>query len=330
MKKTRVCELLSIRYPIIQAPLVWISGAELVAAVSAAGGLGVLGPNAGATTSTSDPAETGERLRRQIKKVRSLTDKPFGVNINVSSTRAPALSDAGIRVILEEGVKVAALVGDEPERYARKLKDAGVTVLLRAQPVNVEAARKAEQAGVDILAAVGFEGGGHSGADRLPNSVLIPQIVDAVGIPVVAGGGISDGRGVVSALALGAEGVYLGTLFIATNECPAHQVFKQAIVNATDTATETWSTSTGVARALRSPVADQCVQMELSGKPARDRENLYRPGMRTGPMEGSWETGTFLCGAGAGLIREVKSAGAVVRDIVDEADGLLSRMSGMK
>jgi enoyl-[acyl-carrier protein] reductase II len=224
VKKTRVCELLGIDYPVLQAPMNWITGAELAAAVSEAGGLGIIGPNAGATTVTEDVEETGERLRQQIRKARSLTGKPFGVNITSASAALrpgnDSFSDKCTRVVIEEGVPIAVLTGDSPEICTKKLKDAGIKVLHRSLPVSVEIARKAEQAGIDAFIAVGFEGGGHTGCYKIPTFVLVPQMVDALHIPVIAGGGIVDGKGMAAALALGAEGVYMGTAFLVATECP--------------------------------------------------------------------------------------------------------------
>ena len=323
LENTRICKLLAIQYPVIQAPMTWITSAELVVAVSNAGGLGVLGPNAGARTITTDVVETGERLRRQIRKVKSLTDNPFGVNV-VSFSQANPYSDQCVKVVLEEGVPSVVIVGNELERYTKQMKDARIKVLHRAMPVNIEVARKAEQSGIDALIAVGLEGGGHLGYDRIPTFVLIPQIMDTVQIPVVAGGGIVDGRGMAAALALGAEGIYLGTRFIATVECPAHPVFKRAMLDAAETSTMTCSGTTGVLRALKTPLFNRCLQMEATGSTPEECERVYRPGFLSGMLEGNMTEGTFPCGAGVGLIREVKSAAEVVQSIVREADQILT------
>ena len=254
MKKTLLCELLGIEYPVIQAPMNWITGAELAGAVSDAGGLGVIGPNAGERTQTNDVVETGERLRRQIRKVKSMTDKPFGVNLMTffadHADSSKAFSDQCLQVILEERVPVAVLAGSGPKEYTERLKKEQVKVLFRPLQPNIVTAREAEEAGVDALIAVGFEAGGHAGYDRIPTLVLIPQIVDAVQIPVVAGGGIVDGRGMAAALALGAQGIFMGTRFVATTECSAHQNVKKAIVDAGDTSTVTVTGTVGVLRAL--------------------------------------------------------------------------------
>lgn len=328
MKKNRLCELLGIEYPVIQAPMNWITWAELAAAVSNAGGLGVIGPNAGERTETKDVVETGERLRRQIKKVKSLTKKPFGVNLMTSFLDHPGGGEAFTKrcfeVILEEGIPVAVIAGSGPEKYVKQLKNAGIKVLHRGMPVNVTAAKEAEQAGVDALVAVGFEGGGHTGHDRIPTFVLIPQIVGALQIPVVAGGGIVDGRGMAAALALGAEGIYMGTRFIATKECPAHQTVKQAILDATDTSTATVTGPNGVLRALRTPLMERCLQMEANGSSPQEVSNVYRPRYMKGMLEGNMIEGVFVCGAGAGLIKELKSAAEVVRDVINETGEILA------
>lgn len=234
--KTRITELLGIKYPIIQASMAWITDAGLAAAVSDAGGLGTIGPNSGYNRITRDVTETGERLREQIRKLKSLTDRPFAVNFVVGS---PGLDkdfgDRCIEVGIEEKVPVAVVSQGSPRVHTRRLKEAGMKVIHVC--ASVEHARKAEDAGVDAVVASGTEGGGHSGFDQITTLCLVPQVADAVKIPVVAGGGVGDARGLVAALALGAEGVYMGTRFIATRECPAHPNVKQAILDCRDAST---------------------------------------------------------------------------------------------
>jgi enoyl-[acyl-carrier protein] reductase II len=327
MKKTSVCDLLGIEYPIIQAPMNWITCAELAAAVSAAGGLGVLGPNAGESVETSDVEETGERLRRQVRKVRSLTDKPFGVNLmtafadHADNTRA--FSEEFLKVMVEEKVPVAVLAGSSPQEYTRRLKEKGLKVIYRPLRPNVETAREAESAGVDAFIAVGFEAGGHAGYDCIPTFVLIPQIVDAIAIPVIAGGGIMDGRGMAAALCLGAQGVFMGTRFIATTECTAHKNVKDAVVAAGDCSTATVAGTVGMLRALRTPLIQRCIELEARGASLQDISTAYRPGYAKGMVHGDTDDGAFVCGAGAGLIREIVSAGTVVRDMAAEADAVV-------
>lgn len=330
MKKSLLCELLGIKYPVIQAPMNWITGAELAAAVSHAGGLGVIGPNAGERTQTNDVMETGERLRRQIRKVKSVTDKPFAVNLMTffadHADNSKAFSDQCLQVIIEERVPVAVLAGSAPKEYTQRLKEEHVKVLFRPLRPNIITASEAEEAGVDALIAVGFEAGGHAGYDCIPTLVLVPQIVDAVQIPVVAGGGIVDGRGMAAALALGAQGVFMGTRFVATTECSAHQNVKNAILDATDTSTVTVRGTVGVLRALKSPLMGRCIQLEVGGSSPQETSNLYRPGYAIGMVQGNVMEGTFVCGAGAGLIKEIKGAAEVVRDIVREAEQIVGRL----
>ncbi|HEY77953.1 MAG TPA: enoyl-[acyl-carrier-protein] reductase FabK [Dehalococcoidia bacterium] len=331
MKKTRLCDLLGIDYPVIQAPMNLITGAELASAVSNAGGLGVIGPNAGAREETNDVVETGERLRQQIRKTKSLTNKTFGVNLMCASTDlrpdSKPFSDQCTKVVVEEGVPVAVLAGDEPERYVKQLKGAGIKVLHRALPVNVEIAKRAEQSGIDAFIAVGFEGGGHTGFHRVPTFVLVPQVVDALQIPVIAGGGIVNGRSMAAALALGAEGVYIGTGFIVATECPAHQNVKWAIISASDTSTTTIAGLGGIVlRALKTPLIERCIQMEANGNATEEITKLYRSGYRKGMLEGDRERGTFIFGAGAGSIQELKSAGEIVKNIIEETEQILQTL----
>jgi enoyl-[acyl-carrier protein] reductase II len=330
MKKTRLCELLGIEYPIIQAPMDWITNAELVAAVSNAGGLGVLGPNAGQRTVTTSVVETGERLRREIRRTKSLTDKPFGVNL-ISNKGADEFaydhfSDRCHQVVLEEGVPVVVTVGDGPGTYTGSLKEAGIKVIHRPISSTRATAVEAEQAGVDAVACVGFEGGGHPGSVSESTSVLVPQIVDAVSIPVVAGGGIGDGRGIIAALAWGAEGAYIGTRFMATTECGAHENLKRAIVEAADESTVALPSTLGAMRALRNPMTARCQEMKRRGCSLREITDMYHSGYMRGMLEGDGENGTFVCGAACALVTRVQSASAVVRELVEQADQVLARL----
>lgn len=234
--KTRITELLGIRYPVIQAPMAWITDAGLAGAVSAAGGLGTIGPNSGFNRVTTDVGETGERLREQIRKLRSITDRPFAVNFVVGAAGLDKeFSERWIEVGIEERVPVAVVSQGSPRTHTQRLKAAGMKVIHVC--ACVDHARKAEEAGVDAVVASGTEGGGHSGFEQITTFCLTPQVAEAVSIPVIAGGGIGDARGLVAAVALGAEGVYMGTRFIATQECPAHPSVKATILKCTDTGT---------------------------------------------------------------------------------------------
>lgn len=234
--KTRITEMLGIKYPIILAPMAWITDADLAAAVSNAGGLGTIGPNAGFKTVTTDVEETGERLREQIKKFREMSDKPFAVNFVVGVVGWDRdYSDKCVQVGIEERVPVAIVSQGSPLVYTQRLKEAGMKVIQVCSIV--KHVKKAEEAGVDAVVCSGTEGGGHSGFDQVTTLCLVPQAADAVSIPVIAGGGIVDARGLMGALALGAEGVYMGTRFMVTQECPAHPNVKNLVLETTDTGT---------------------------------------------------------------------------------------------
>ncbi|HNV65373.1 MAG TPA: nitronate monooxygenase [Smithellaceae bacterium] len=231
--KTRITEILNIKHPIVLAAMAWVTNAEMVAAISEAGGLGTIGPNAGARVVTRDVQETGERLRKQIQSVKKLTDKPFAVNFVVSAGGLEKkFSECCMKVAMEERVPVAIVSQGSPSAYTKQLQEAGMKVIHVC--ASVTHALKAQKAGVDAIVASGTEGGGHSGFDQNTTFCLVPQVTRAVKIPVIAGGGIADGRQLTAALALGAEGVYVGTRFIATRECPAHETFKKVIVNSKD------------------------------------------------------------------------------------------------
>ena len=231
--KTEVTELLGIEHPVLLAAMAWVTNAEMVAAISNAGALGTLGPNAGARTVTIDVNETGERLREQIKRVKSLTDLPFAVNFVVGVAGLDKVySDRCVEVGIGERIPIAIISQGNPNVYTERLKNAGIKVVHVC--ATVRHAQKAQEAGVDAIVASGTDGGGHSGFDQNTTFCLVPQVVEAVNIPVIAGGGVANGRQLLAALALGAEGVYVGTRFIATAECPAHEGYKKIILSSKD------------------------------------------------------------------------------------------------
>ena len=233
---TRLTRLLKIQHPIVLAPMAWITDADLAAAVSEAGGLGTIGPNAGFQSVTRDVEETGERLREQIRKCRQMTHHPFAVNFVVGVVGWDRdFSDRCLEVGIEEKIPVAIVSQGSPQVYTQRLKAEGITVIHVCS--TVRHVQKAESAGVDAVVVSGTEGGGHSGFDQLTTFCLVPQASLAVEIPVIAGGGVVDARGLVGALSLGAEGIYMGTRFMATKECPAHINVKKAVLAATDTST---------------------------------------------------------------------------------------------
>lgn len=232
MRKTEICKLLGIEYPIIQASMAWVSNAQLVAAVSEAGGMGTLGPNAGAETITKDAKITGERLRSQIMKVRELTDKPFAVNFPIGIGKDRVYSDRCVEVGIEEKIPVAIVSEGSAALYTEKLHDAGIIVFHVVH--TPKHAKAAEEAKVDAIITSGAEGGGHSGFEQLTTFASTPQITNDVDIPVVMGGGVVDGRGLAAALVLGAAGVYVGTRFLVTIESSAHQNVKELLLRASE------------------------------------------------------------------------------------------------
>ena len=331
---TSLCRTLAIDVPIIQAPMNWATDARLVAAVSNAGGLGVLGPNAGDEPPSADPQSVGERLRRQIQAIRKLTPKSFAVNVPIGRERNRIFSDRSIEVLLEERVRIAIVVTGSPEVYTARLKEAGVFVIHAV--ASVKHARKAESCGVDAVVAEGFDAGGHSGFDEMPTASLVPQVVEACAIPVIAAGGIVDGRGLVAALGYGAQAVYMGSRFMATVECPIHDKVKQAIVAAADTGTTSWGRKTAIARTLKNRFTESYRELELSGA---TREQLHQfiadyskmPGGRrvAGLRGGDLDEGEVYLGTGAGLIRDVVTCAEVIGRTMKEAHHTLGRLNSI-
>jgi enoyl-[acyl-carrier protein] reductase II len=318
MKHTRLCDLLGIDYPIIQGGMVWIASAELAAAVSNAGGLGLISPNAG----MSRNGDQVENLKKQIEIAKGLTSKPFGVNLPIlNNPQIEALVDA----VIKARVKVVVTAAGNPALYTSRFKEAGIKVLHLVAAVRH--AQSAEKRGVDAVIAEGYEAGGHNGLDELTTLTLVPQVVDAVAIPVVAAGGIADARGVVAALALGAEGVQMGTRFVATRECGAHQNFKDAIVKASDTDTAITGRKLGPTRILKNEIAAKLLDMEATGASAEELLAFIGSSRsRTGQFEGDLANGEAYCGSIAGMIKEIKSVAEIIRNIVDDYDAVLARL----
>jgi enoyl-[acyl-carrier protein] reductase II len=310
--RTRVTELFGIRYPVIQAGMVWVSGHHLAAAVSRAGGLGLLGAGSMKT----------DLLREQIRKAHAATDRPLGVNI-------PLLrQDAGdlITVSIEEGIRIVFTSAGHPGRHIDVLKKAGCTVTHVVS--SVKQARKTEDVGCDAVVAEGFEAGGHNGMDEITTMALIPQVVDAVGIPVIAAGGIADGRGVLAALALGAEGAQIGTRFAATQESSAHEQFKQLLLDADDAGTVLALRSLAPVRLLKTPFALRALEAERRGDSREALLDLLGAKReRRGMFEGDLEEGEFEAGQGAGLIQDLPSAEDVLHRMVAEYTAALRRVA---
>ncbi len=304
--KTRVTQLLGTEYPIIQGGMAWVAEAGLAAAVSAAGGLGMIG-------AANAP---GEWVREQIREVRSRTSQPFGVNIMLMSPYA----DEVAQIVTAEKVPVITTGAGNPEKYITMWKDAGCKVI----PVvaSVALAKRMERSGADAVVAEGCEAGGHIG--ELTTMVLIPQIADAVTIPVIAAGGIADGRGMAAAFMLGAEGMQLGTLFVVTKESRVHDQYKQAIIKAKDIDTRVTGRSTGhPVRALRNQMTKQYLAMEAAGAGLEELEYLTLGSLRKAVVEGDVVNGTVMAGQSAGLVKAELSCRELIEKLTAETDQLM-------
>lgn len=318
MFKTRVTERLGIKYPIIQGGMMRVSTAELVAAVSNAGGLGILS----AFTSPSP-----QELAAEIKKTRELTKNPFGVNITLLPTLRPIDIDGYIDAVIDSGVKIVETAGRSPEPYMEKFKKAGVTVIHKCTAVRF--ARTAQRIGCDMVSIDGFECAGHPGEEDVASLVLIPATVDAVDIPVIASGGFGDGRGLVAALALGAEAMNMGTRFVATKEAPVHPKVKEWLIQATERDTILVLRSLrNTMRALRNPTAEKVAEMEKQGADLHQLESLIS-GTRGAKLleEGNIEDGLFTAGQVVGLIHDIPTVKELIDRIMKEAEEVLSRLT---
>lgn len=317
--------MVGIRYPIIQAPMNWVSGAALAAAVSNAGGLGTLGPNAGADAITEDVELTGERLREQIRKVRGLTDKPFAVNIPIGVGDARKYSQKCVAVVIEESVPVVITSVGPPNVYTKILQEKGIKVFHAVSTATQ--ARKAEETGVDAVICEGFEAGGHKGFTELTTLVLTPLVADAVKIPIITGGGIGDARGVLAALALGADAVYLGTRFMVTQESESHSKVKEAIVQAKDVCTVSLPKDYMLARDLSNAFTKTYLEMRESGSsPEVLRNYLAGHSQYSGQHLGDAGGSEVGCGQVAGLIDSVPGAADVVAGIVQKLSAVLEEL----
>lgn len=305
--KTRITELLGCEYPIIQGGMAWVAEHKLASAVSNAGGVGLIaGGNA--------PIDY---LREQIHLCKEKTDKPFGVNIMLMSDNADDLA----QLVIDEGVSVVTTGAGNPGKYISAWKEAGVKVI----PVvsSVALAKRMERAGADAVVAEGTESGGHIGENT--TMCLVPQVVDAVSIPVIAAGGIADGRGMAASFMLGAEGVQIGTRFLASEECQIHQTFKDLVIKAKDTDNIVTGRYTGhPCRNIKTKFAKQLANGEKDGSLSPEEfEKLTVGALRRAVVDGDVESGSFLCGAIAGMVNEVKPCADIVREIMEQAEKLL-------
>ncbi len=309
MLKTAICDLFGIKYPIIQGGMAHVATAELVAAVSDAGGLGIIGAG----------SAEADWVREQIHLTRKQTDKPFGVNILLISPFAEQVID----VVLEEKVAVVTTGAGNPGPYIPRFKEAGIKVM----PVvaSVSLGRRLERAGADAFVAEGMESGGEIG--QITTMALVPQVIDKVTVPVVAAGGIADGRGLAAALVLGAQGVQMGTRFVCSEECVAHPDYKQAIVDASDRATAISGQSTGYPmRALENKLIHEFWEKEKTGISVEELMEFGMGKVRLGLIEGDLENGTLLAGQIAGMIKDVKSVKVIIEEMVAEAEAIIARL----
>lgn len=300
--KSRICEVLDIEYPIIQGGMAWVSTAELAAAVSNAGGLGIIAAG-------NAPREV---IKEEIDKIKKLTDKSYGINVMLLSPFVDEIMD----LVVAEKVPVITTGAGNPGKYLKALKEIGTKVI----PVvpSVALAKRVEKAGVDAIIVEGTEAGGHIG--ELTTMVLVPQVVDSVEIPVIAAGGIADGRGMVAAFALGAEGVQVGTRFICSRECKIHEDYKQVVLKAKDRDTIVTGRVTGhPVRVVKNKLAKEFQKLEKSGADIEELEKLGAGKLKLSVVDGDVENGSVMAGQIAGLVKDIKNCKEIIEDMVKEA-----------
>lgn len=306
--KTKITELLNIQYPIIQGGMAWVAEHNLAAAVSNAGGLGIIG-------AASAPAEV---VREEIRKCKELTDKPFGVNVMLLNPNA----DDVAKIVVEEGVKVVTTGAGDPSKYMEMWKAAGVVVI----PVvaSVALAKLMERAGADAVVAEGTESGGHIGSTT--TMTLVPQVVDAVHIPVIAAGGIGDGRGFAAAMMLGAEGVQMGTRFIVANESIVHANYKKKVIQSSDVSSEVTGRTTGhPVRCIRNKMTKEYIKLEKQGADFMELEKLTLGSLRKAVIDGDVVDGTLMAGQISGLVKKEQSCKEMIEEIMTQAQALLQK-----
>ena len=308
--KTEITELLGIEYPVIQVGMAWVAECHLAAAVSNAGGLGLIAAG----------GAPEEWVREQIRETKKLTDKPFGVNIMLMNPESEKVA----KVIVEEGVKVVTTGAGSPEKYMADWKVAGVKVI----PVvaSVALAKRMERCGADAVVAEGTEAGGHIG--ELTTMFLVPQVVDAVNIPVIAAGGIADGRGMAAAFMLGANGIQMGTVFAASKESVIHENYKNSIFKAKDIDSRVTGRSTGhPIRVLRNDMARKYLELEKEGAPFEELEKMTLGSLRRAVQEGDVKSGSLMAGQIAGMIKEERSCEDIIKSVVCGASRLMNGVS---
>jgi len=318
MIKTRITELLGIKHPIIQGGMQWISTAEFAAAVSNAGGLGIM---------TALSCASGDELRSEIRKCKSLTDKPFGVNVSMLPVVTfTEIYDEYFSIVADEKVKVVETSGRNPEQYLPILKKDGAKVIHKVPAVRF--AKKAESVGADAVTIVGFECGGHPGMDEVTSLILVPKAAESLKVPLIAGGGFCDGKGLVAALALGAEAILMGTRFMATKECAIHQNFKDWLVKAEETDTMLVERSIkNAARVRRNKAAEEVLELEKGGAGLNDLMPLIAGKIgREAYLSGDLDMGVIACGQTVGRIRNVPTIKELIQEIMSEAEGIIRNL----
>lgn len=306
--ETRITKLLGIQYPILQGGMAWVADYHLAAAVSQAGGLGIIGAG-GAPASF---------VREQIREARKITDQPIGVNIMLMNPEADAIA----RVVVEEGVDVVTTGAGNPVKYAAAWKEAGIRII----PVvaSVAMAKMMERAGADAVIAEGMESGGHIGSTT--TMALVPQVVDAVQIPVIAAGGIADGRGFAAAFMLGAEAVQIGTRFVVASESIVHENYKQKIIAAKDIDSEVTGMSHGhPVRQIRNPMTREYLKLEREGASFEELEHMTLGALRKAVVEGDTVHGTLMAGQIAGLVKKEQTCREMIEEIMAQGKALLGR-----
>ena len=298
----RICEILNVKYPIIQGGMAWVADSNLAAAVSNAGGFGIIGTG----------SATADIVKKEIDNCRRLTNKPFGVNVMLMSPNA----DEVIDLIIEEKPAGITTGAGNPAKYMDRLKEAGIKVI----PVvpTVALAQRMEKLGADAVIAEGTEAGGHIG--ELTTMVLVPQVAEALIIPVIAAGGVADGRGIAASFALGAEGVQIGTRFICSEECNIHQNYKDAVLKAKDRDAVVTGRPTGhPVRTLKNKLAKKYLKMEKEGASPEELEKLGAGALRLAVVEGDKDGGSFMAGQSAAMVREIKPCKEIVEEISKQA-----------
>ena len=322
--KTRITELFGIEHPIIQGGMHYVGFAELAAAVSNAGGLGII---------TGLTQKTPENLAQEIARCRAMTDKPFGVNLTFLPTFAEPPYPEYIDAIIAGGITVVETAGRNPVKYLPRLREAGIKVIHKC--TSVRHSLKAQEIGCDAVSVDGFECGGHPGEDDVPNFILLPLAAEALEIPFVASGGMADGRSLVAALSLGAEGINMGTRFIATQEAPVHENVKQAIVAASELDTRLVMRSLrNTERVLKNPAVEEIRRIEKEKGDALQIQDIIQQVAGVYPrimLEGDMDAGAWSCGMVAGLIHDIPTCKELIDRIMREADHIIGdRLEGMR